>query len=258
MIFEYFDMLSGDPIPVEGIGTMRSPKLRDLCPSSGVGYKVYNLYLNFLSWDKEQLLKYDDIMHFRGSNKLHHNALNMFDVVTLLKQTRELCRAALSFFILEKMVWDETQRRFIVFNESDGVTKIIGEINRDNFEEVRQMMLQMNYIGLDKSKNPATFSDEQSKKYWDRVQKHLKEQAEKRVQKDKPEYHLSNIISKLCASHPSYNILNIYELTVFQLYDAFFQFGYIRSSNLNERIFTNHGGKQFKFEDWLKPILNEI
>ena len=66
---------------------------------------------------------------------------------------------------------------------------------------------------------------------------------------------LGNIISKLCAANSGYTLLNIYDLTIFQLYDQFFQYGYLRAMDLNERAFSVHGGKEFNFEKWLEPIL---
>jgi hypothetical protein len=159
-------------------------------------------------------------------------------------------------------VWDEANRRFaICVNNEDGTNKqtVVGEINRDNFDNVRRVILQSNFIGLDKDEEPVRHSSEKSKELWEQAQKYLEEQAKSNSGKEeKPEYHISNIISKLCAAHPSYNLLNIFNLTIFQLYDSFFQFGYLRSSDLNERIFSNHGGDKFKFEDWLKPILNNV
>lgn len=257
MRFDYFDMLSGDPIFLQGVGHIRSPLLRELHPTNGIGFKSYNLYLNFLTWDKEHLLKYDQLMQYKGAHRLNRKCFNTFDVATLLPQTRELCRVVLSFFMLEDLVWDEANRRYLVMTR-DETPAVAGGIDRDNFEEVRDAMLQLNFIGLDKDEAPMQHSDEKSKDLWEKAQKHLKEQAQKEAKEDKPEYRLSNIISKLCALHPSYNLFNVYDLTVFQLYDSFFQVSYIRSSNLNERIFSNHGGDKFKFEDWLKPILKNL
>ena len=96
------------------------------------------------------------------------------------------------------------------------------------------------------------------KELWEKAQEYLRKQAEQTSGENKPEYRLSNIISKVCSIHPSYNLLNVYDLTIFQLYDAFFQLSYMRSSDLSERIFSNHGGDKFHFEDWLKPIQNNI
>lgn len=253
MKFDYFDMLSGDAIYVDGVGHLRSPKLSELKPTSGIGYVSYNLYLNFLSWDKEQILKYDQIMQHKGVNRLADSRLNTFDVITLLPQTRELCCGVLSFFMVEELLWDEKKRRYVaIYPKDEGM--ITGEINRENFETVRQLMLQMNYINLNKDNNPPTaHSSEKSKELWERAQDMLKKQAEANKDEVKPEYQLGNIVSKICSVHPTYNILNIYELTIFQLYDAFFQIGYMRSINLNEQIFSNHGGDKFRFENWLKP-----
>ena len=264
MYFDYFDMLSGEPLRVQGVGHIKSPYLRDICPASGIGYRAYNLFLHFLSWDKEDLLKYDQLMEYRGASKLNRECFSTFDIATLLPQTRELCRGVLSFFITENITWDEAARKFIVFVENDREhheepASIIGEIDRENFDDVRSMILQMNFIGLDKESEPIKHSSEKSKELWEMAQKYLMEQAKTNGDKeDKPEYHLGNIISKICVAHPSYNLLNVFDLTVFQLYDSFFQLGYIRSSNLSERIFSNHGGETFKFEDWLKPILNNV
>ena len=119
-------------------------------------------------------------------------------------------------------------------------------------------MLQLNFIGLDQEDEHVTHTSDHSKELWERAQSFLKKQAEAKEKEDKPEYHIGNIVSKLCSVHPSYNFLNVWKLTVFQLYDAFFQCSYMRSSDLNEAIFSNHGGDKFSFESWLKPIIQNI
>lgn len=255
MKLDYFDMLSGVPIYIPGIGHIKSPILRDICPDKA-GIKTYILYINFLSWDKDELINFDKMMHFGGSGLLFKDELSMFDIVTLVPETRDLCSKMLSFFMSEKIVWDRTTRSYICFDDSDPSVRI-GCIAADNFDYLRECILKLNYIGLDKDNNePPMYSSEKAKELWDRAEKYLAEQAKKSA--DKPEYHLCNVISKLCACHPSYNLLNVYRLTIFQLYDAFFQLGFLRASDLNERIFSTHGGESFAFEEWLKPILKNI
>lgn len=258
MRFDYFDMLSGEPAYLQGVGHIRSPLLAELKPTSGVGYRAYNLYLNILSWDKSNFLKYGQMMKYSGAAKLDRGCFNTFDVVTLLPQTRELCRGVLSFFMLEDLIWDEKNRKFLAI-APDEQKNIVGEVDRDNFESVREIMLQFNYIGLDKEAGATvTHTSDKAKELWERSQAFLKQQAESASHEDKPEYHLSNIVSKVCSVHPSYNLLNIFDLTVFQLYDTFFQIGYMRSADLSARIFSNHGGEKFRFEDWLKPIIKTL
>lgn len=250
-------MLSGQPVPLRGVGSIRSPLVKEICPTSGIGYSAYNFYLNFLSWDRDTFLKYGSLLRLRGVNMLEAaTSLSAFDTITLLPQTRELCREVLSFFILGDLVWDEKKRMFAIMISDDDGQHITGEVDRNNFEDVRKAILKLNYIGLDEDQEPTNFQNSKAKELWERAQSFLKKQ--KKEAKDDSAYHIGNIISKICAIHPSYNFLNIFELTVFQLYDAFFQMAYIRATNLNEEIFSNHGGDKFKFEDWMKPISKQV
>ena len=266
MFFDYFDMLSGEPVLLNGVGHIRSPRLKDIAPYRGIGYKNYNLYLNYLSWDRDSLLKYCQIMKCRGVHKVDRPQFEVFDIATLLRETRDLYGEMLSFFIVENIAWVEKHRAFVIHTCDTGLDNlkpddIVGIIDRNNFEEVRRIILQFNYIGLEKKTegDVVSHSCAKSQELWELAQKHLSAQAKEAPGKTaKQEYHMSNIISKLCAAHPSYNLLNVFDLTVFQLYDSLFQFGDIKSSNLSERIFSNHGGDKFKFEDWLKPIINNL
>lgn len=259
MVFSYFDMLSGVPIHVSNVGHLRSPILSELSPTYGVGYNRYSLYLNHLSWNKEQFLKYGKFMKFNSVDRLAKvGNLTVFDIATLIQPVRDFFQEIFSFFMLEDCVWNEDHRCYLMYTkggEDDGQV-IAGTVNKENFEDVRKCILQLNFIGLDDNEANISHSSEKSAELWERVQKHLQEQAQKTQKDKKPEYDIGNIISKVCATHSSYNLLNVYKLTVFQLYDAFFQLGYIRGYDLSERIFSTHGGDNFDFEDWLKPILH--
>lgn len=258
MYFDYFEALSGEPIRVDGVGHLRSPLVKDLYPLSGIGQEAYHFYLAFLSWDKDAIVKYDKLAGLRGAEKIASTkALSAFDAVTLLKPTRELCGEILSFFMLEDLVWDDGNRKYVAFLTDDDGQHVSGEVNRSNFEEVRNMMLQLNYLNLDKDTKEAHYTSDKAKELWERAQGFLKiEQDDEK--EDRPEYRLGNIISKLCSINPAYTYNNVKDLTIFQLYDAFFQASYMRSIALNERIFSNHGGDKFNYSDWLKPITKNI
>ena len=58
MKFAYEDLISGDSIPVDGVGHIRSPLLRELKPTQGIGTWTYGLYLNLLVWEKDDLIKF--------------------------------------------------------------------------------------------------------------------------------------------------------------------------------------------------------
>lgn len=253
MKFSYEELISGSEIFVPEIGHFRSPKLKELKPTEGIGSWNYNLFLSALSWSKEDVIKFLRVSTHQPLKALDKaDKLNTFDIFCIREYERRLLQDAMSFFITEEILWNEKKRCFETYTKENG--KYVGTINRNNYEEVKDMMLQMNYINVGKSANPAKHSSEKAKNLWEIAQQRLKEQSAKAG--EKKETTLGNVISKICAAGIGYNLLNIYELTVFQLYDQFFQYGYLRVSDLNERAFTIHGGKNFKIEAWLKPITN--
>ena len=253
MKFSYEDLISGDSIPVEGVGHIRSPLLHELKPTRGIGMWTYNLYLNILSWGKEDLIKFMKMSTGKRLKALdNEDKLSAFDVVTLLEPTRQLLQEAMAFFIDEELEWNKTKRCFIAKTKDNH--NEIGCINRDNFDDVRDMMLQVNYINLERSAKPTKFSSKKAQSLWEQAQKPLKQEATKSTPDKRMQ--LSNIISKLSCVSVGYTLLNIYDLTVFQLYDQFFQYGYLRAMDLSEMAYSNHGGKDFDLQAWLKPITN--
>lgn len=250
MKLEYADLLSGDSIFIEGLGHVHSPYLRDLKPTTGIGNLKYKLFLNYFAWTKEQFLKYAKVIALRGLSVFENkDNLNVFDIMTIIPFTREVLHMAISFFVDEEVQWSDKQHCFITSLDE----KTIGKIDRDNFNTLSSAVLQLNYIGLDKDKAPAKFDSDLAKSRWETAQDFLKKQSQQPAE-EKAEYQLGNIISKLCSIHNSYNLLNVYDLTVFQLYDQFFQCCYLKNVDVNERIFTIHGGDKFKMDDWLKTI----
>ena len=252
MKFSYEDLISGAPIFVDKIGHFRPPKLKELRPDGETPLWLYQVYLSILSGDKEHCLKIMKITTGRNLKKLEEaENITVFDALTILQQTRKLLQDAMAFFMLEIPVWDDKERCFLITSKEG---EVIGKITRSNFDDVRDMMLQLNYINIGKSAEPIKHSSAKAKALWERVQKHLKEQSKKASPKDN-NYKIGNIISKLCAANIGYTLFNIYELTIFQLYDQFFQYGYLRAMNLNEMAYSNHGGEKFDIQAWLKPIL---
>ena len=250
MKFSYEDLISGDDIFVDGIGHFRSPFLWELKPTQGIGIEKYYLYINILSWEKEEFVKFLKSTTGRNYDKLLNEKLNVFDVVTLITGTRKLLQEAIAFFIREDVFWNEQTRTFKT--HSAETHEQIGKIDRDNFEDVKNAILQMNYVGIGKSAKPVEYSSERARLLWEKAQEYLKLEAKKRS--ENKDLRLGNIISKLSAVSINYNLLNIYNLTVFQLYDQFFQYGYLRAMDLSEAVYSNHGGDKFNMQDWLKTI----
>ncbi len=257
MILKYEDLISGEPLYISGVGHIRSPFLKELKPTSGIGFWKYNLYLNIMLCDKEDAVKYAQIMG--KSEKIiqtirENDKLDAFDVFTIIPVLRKLLLDSLGFFIVEELSWDDKSHKISVVKRGDSEEDIqlAGYIDRYNFVEVCHAILQMNYIKVEEVQKPQNFASDKTKELWERAQQYLKETGKKKVQ-DKS-MNLGNIVSKFCILSSGYTLLNVYDLTVFQLYDQFFQCSYLKAMRINDMAYSMHGGDKYDSQAWLKPI----
>lgn len=252
----YWELISGDEIPIDKVGHIRSPKLWELKPTKGIGEYMYNLYINAIIWEREDYINFILKIDPKKANILINNKdLNAYDIATSYSYTKNLLQKAIDFFVIENLSWNDGERRFDVYSKEDK-EKIVGYIDRENFEEIKDVILQLNYMNLGEEAKPLKFSNNKAKEIWERAQKLRKEKAQKEASKNE-NMELGNIVSKICASGIGYTLLNIEELTVFQLYDQFFQLGYYRAMNIADMAYSNHGGENFDMQEWLKTINNK-
>ena len=247
MTATYEDLLSGDYILMSGVGHFRSPLLKEMRPS-GIGWPMYNTYVYIIKSNRDELMVLSS--DSQSSDSLYTTIINN-------DQLREFYRAALDFFMLETVLYDPENRKFITIeatpqdDESVDI-KLIGEINGENLDDVRELILCLNYISPKKTDINMKFASKAAEEAWLQIQKYQKNNEKK----PDDTHSIGNFISKLCAIHPSYNYFNVYELTIFQFYDAFFQSAYMKSFSFSEAIVSNHGSDSFDFNDWMKPVQN--
>lgn len=64
---------------------------------------------------------------------------------------------------------------------------------------------------------------------------------------------LPNLISALCVQHNSINMCNVWDLTVYQLYDQFLRQSYLNQVNIHAMNYAGWGG-EFDPNDWYKKL----
>lgn len=241
----YEDLLSGDVIPVTGVGHVRSPKLKEMAPTSGIGWSAYNLYLTFLKAGKELISK--------ALKKEVESDDQIFNEIIQDESLRELYEKAFSFFICENVQYNDEFKCYLVIREEDGEKPHLeGLIDAERFDYARSAILLANYVSLDKTSVSIKHSSAAAKAAWERAQAFLSEQESK----EDEAMSFGNMLSKVCTIHPSLNYLNVFELTMFQFYDTFFQCCYMRSTEFSESIVAQHGSKDFQYTDWMNPVKN--
>lgn len=222
MKLNYFDLLSPDPVYLRNTGGIVSPKLRDI---SSIGYETYQYYLSILLMDLKTGLA-------RNS------------------QLTDALQTILNFFIKEDVVYSPDKNVFLVKKED----AVVGVITEETYPEVCDIIFQRNCI---RSGREEDLSKVKSKKALEIMKKLQKGRAEKEKQaKADKDMELGNIISAVANKSQSLNILNIWELTVYQVWDCF-------SRLINNSIFDIQsmsvaawGDKDnhFDFHSWFKQI----
>ncbi len=212
MKLSYFELLSPDPVNIPKIGGIISPKLKEI---SSIGYNTYHYYLTILSMDlKSYFSMLGQSEQFEILSDEEKSQINIFDILTMYEQSAGLLQTILNFFINEDVIYHSQNRCFLV-QKAD---KAVGIITKEIYPQICDLICQRNCI----KSNQEDLSKIKSKKALEIMKKLQKGRIEKAKQnKSDKNMELGNIISAVANKSQSLNILNIWDLTVFQLWDCF-------------------------------------
>ena len=223
MKLEYFDLLSPEPICINGIGRIKSPTLRDI---SKIRFAQYQQYLNVLLFTPEDYynnFERDKIEWFKALDEDAKSKIFLFDLVKKSEDLLYLFLELFNFFFEETIVFNTSNNVFLSYESEDAIQnedRPVGEINCNSFYDVCDIILQRNSIfkncvneDYKKAKNSRALE----------ILKKLKKGQEKQNKQNKYEkkVELPNVISALTSYHNSLNMSNVWDITVFQVYDQF-------------------------------------
>lgn len=245
MKINYFDLLSPSPIKIENAGSIISPKLRDI---SDITINTYKFYLSILLTDVESYFS------FIGQKELFQKLadeekkqFNIFDLLICNKNFAITLQNSLNFFFVENVEFNAETKYYDVYGNDNSV----GHITEENYLDICDIIFQLNGI---KRKNEDVLKPKNKKasEILKKIQKGRKEKEKiKFIDKD---MELGNIISAVANFHPSLNEYNIWNLTVYQLWDSFYKL-------INNNIYTIQStsvavwgdkDKQFNINEWYK------
>lgn len=225
----YEMLLSPYPIKLS-VGTLRKPKLKEIYD---ITFTKYYFYQFLAGLTPEQYFK--ELKKDSGGKEtwdsLDDDTKSQITVTDLAMLDASLCRLyleLLNFFFVENVVF--ANGIFFCCDESLDIGKItdaseladnddaIGEITRDIFPQVLFYIRQICCMAEEeKEEEEPVFKNEIAQRLYEKMQK-----ADKIVSNKKNlNLTLANIISKVSNKHPTISPLNVWELTAFQLFDAF-------------------------------------
>lgn len=273
MKLDYFSLISPEPIKIYHIGSIISPTLREV---SKITYPVYLSYVNVLLMDLKtyyEMLDKSPEQYFLGMTedeknsilnvKLEYDSLNeeekskitFFDVMRFDKRMIESLLNALNFFVEDTVEYSVDNNVFATYSgavDKENNQIITGYIHRDNYYDFVDLILQR----INVSKEITVENTKVKNKTAEKILAKLQKGAKAKKQKSDKKMELGNIISSLSSHHNSINIVNVWDLTVYQLYDQFTRQRYDDSYNITSMSVAAWGDKDKKFDDtmWFATI----
>jgi DNA mismatch repair ATPase MutS len=150
------------------------------------------------------------------------------------------------------VLFDECNKVFIIWEEHDNKKIAIGQINKDNFDEIIDILLKVNYIkSVDENYEKPKYKNNFAKKLVERMEK----ANFKKSQRNSTSF--GKMISKYCADNKNgINMINVHQLSVYQFYDQWFEHNNIRQCGLQDLIYANTVSftdlKSYDSQLWLK------
>lgn len=231
MKLDYFTLLCPEPISLS-IGTIRQPTLREIGKLSFPKFGMYQVYLKLTPNDYYEIINKDDAeKYWNVLTDEEKKDTSLYDIILLEESLRDAFLEVFNFFFVERVIFIDNF--FLIINTDDYDTpdkeieitreNLKGVINPISFVEVLDIIQQVCCIKSDDPLDEPVpkFKNKKAKLLYERMLKAKEEQKKRQRKKDLVNLTLPNIISATAVKVSGLNILNIWDTTLFQLYDQF-------------------------------------
>ena len=253
MKLDYFDLISPLPLDIVSVGRIKSPKLIEVADLS---YYVYAQYVSYLR------MKADDYIDtFKKEEDLE--LYTKFDLILYDPEFRNIINKALNFFLIEEFEWYEEYESFLStkkIEKEDGQIELIatGIINSKNYDDILDIILQRVHITPDKNdvSDIRKIKGKNARRIYQKI--HQGRKKLRAASGSSSDLTLPNIISSVAAKSGSLNWTNIWDITIYQLFDAFERLQIIDQYDIASTQVAVWGDKEkkFKFSAWNSSIYN--
>ena len=177
----------------------------------------------------------------------------MFDLILSNSELIKIYTSIFNFFIKENVVFSVKSKTFVVYEDTQDGQSVIGEINKQNYTELCDVILQLNHVNSDNSFDLSKVKNKKGLERFKRIQE-LKNKNKKTSNESNPDLEIGNIISHVCIKHKSINYTNVYNMTIYQLSDTFMGLQEDNVYESNKMSVSIWGDKEnkFDFNSWFK------
>lgn len=231
MKLDYFTLLCPEPISLS-IGTIKQPTLRDIGKITFTKFSIYQVYLRLTPREYYTLLgKEQDVSYWDMIPDEQRKEITLYDIIMMDNSLMLTYLEILNFFFVEKVVFRDNLFWIINMDANEELPddisldddNIKGVINPVTFLDVLDILRQICCISSDDPLDTPKpkFKNKKAERLYEKMLKAREQENKKRAQKDFYNFSLPNIISATAAKNPGLNIINIWDTTLFQLYDQF-------------------------------------
>lgn len=263
MNLDYYTLLSPEPIRLS-VGSIKSPTLREIGDITFRQFGIYQVYLKLTPKDYYNEINKEKLPYWESLTDEQRSEMTMWEVVMLEPDVVPGYLRMFNFFFLERVIFREGV--FLVIDTDDYKTPDDElEINKDNlrgilhhdlFTDVLDVIQQVCCM---KSKKPVNikdikFKNDKTRRMYERMLKAKEEKDRIEAKKNAKDFAIPNVISSVAAKSNNLNIINIWDATLFQLFD---QFNKLRSNDvhyINEVRVSVWGDEKKQFDPalWYK------
>lgn len=262
----YSQLLSSKPTYI-GIGHIKPPTVNDRWD---LGEGLWGQYTAYVSLTLDNYYcaflpdKYDDFLNLPFKER---TSVNLFDLISEDSDILLIYVNIFNFFFVEKVIYKIKEKRFELYEhlkQEDGTIKenITGYIDREIFDDVLAIIMQFTNIHVDRSVSDNLSREEDDTTIY--IQRRNDKLAAKRGGKRNPlgdsKYDVGNVISVVCAyGNNGINVLNVGDVTMFNLYDQFQRILIDRNYQIMARNASVYGteGSEFKEDSYLQNFHSE-
>lgn len=236
-------MVLGQNIPVDGICTVKQVKVAQL--SAPETYIQYQQHLAILSYNTDDVIElYSAKAEYDKLSADAQRNINAFDLLTSVDFFREVLRQALQFFIEETVLFDPELGGFSVFCGK----RRAALIDSESYKRIRDVILKTNFVTVEAAENERVFANSKAKAIFEKLKK-----GRKNKRKSSGEMlSIPDLVSAVSVYSNSYNLLNIGELSVYQLYDQFYRLDTKTQIDVCSLKWAAWGTEPFDFSLWYK------
>jgi hypothetical protein len=239
MNLDYYTLLSPEPIRLS-VGSIKSPTLREIGDITFRQFGIYQVYLKLTPKDYYNEINKEKLPYWESLTDEQRSEMTMWEVVMLEPDVVPGYLRMFNFFFLERVIFREGV--FLVIDTDDYKTPDDElEINKDNlrgilhhdlFTDVLDVIQQVCCM---KSKKPVNikdikFKNDKARRMYERMLKAKEEKDRIEAKKNAKDFAIPNVISSVAAKSNNLNIINIWDATLFQLFD---QFNKLRSGDVH-------------------------